>query len=90
MSEEEGWSLILQFPDGSPSFVHGFEAGRLWHRLEIEYEPIEQMINVENREIVVRMAAAKGWTVEFEDRLAGIWLNVKLERGRGPTLRVVD
>jgi hypothetical protein len=30
---EGGWQLVVSFPDQSPSFAHGVEAGKLWARL---------------------------------------------------------
>lgn len=64
-SAEPGWELILAFPDPSPSFCHGFEAGKIWERMK-ELAPIDHLVSDENREMFVRMAKAKGWRAEFE------------------------
>jgi hypothetical protein len=62
------WGLIVAFPDGSPSFVHGFEAGQLVERMQrgdkAEFERI--MIHAANEEVIRRMCVAYGWECEFE------------------------
>lgn len=67
-TENGGWGLLVAFPDGSPSFVHGFEAGQLWQRIrdgrEAEIEKLT--IHAANEEVVQRMATSEGWECEFE------------------------
>lgn len=55
----ETYGLVLRFPDQSPSFVHGFEAGKLDARFEAAsiglqtIEPTEVfLIHVANEQIV--------------------------------------
>jgi len=59
---------IASFPDDSASFVNGFEAGMLWHRMVAGETPIENPIayHSENREVFQRMADAQGYDAEFE------------------------
>jgi hypothetical protein len=87
--ESEGWGLVLEFPDQSASFTSGFEAGRLWHQMQVETGIISRAVNSANREIIVRMCGALGWSVEFEHLSPG-WLQARLERNLKPSLRVVE
>lgn len=73
------YELALRFPDQSPSFAYGFEAGQLWHRLACETENIEQEIHASNRQVCALMAEARGWNVEFEEWVDD-WLIVKLSQ----------
>lgn len=59
---------LVPFPDGSHSFVHGFEAGQLWQRMMAGESPIENAIayHIANRLVFERMAAAQGYDTEFE------------------------
>ncbi len=62
------WGLVVAFPDESPSFVHGYEAGALAERMkrgdvaEIERETV----HAANEEIIRRLCVAYGWDCEFE------------------------
>ena len=68
MSDEsevhDGYQLLVSFPDQSPTFCHGFEAGKLWAEMRggLSAE-IETTTRVENREVILRMATAEGWEV---------------------------
>jgi hypothetical protein len=84
----DGWALVLEFVDQRPAFAHGFEAGRLWIELERDYQAFLRTIMTENKEIVTRMCAARGWTVSFSD-LADGWTEAEFERGRKPALHIV-
>jgi len=68
MTDKEGWGLLVAFPDGSPSFVHGFEAGQIWQRIrdgrEAEIEKLT--VHSANEEVIRRMAITDGWECEFE------------------------
>jgi hypothetical protein len=59
---------LVPFPDGSESFVHGFEAGMVWQRMVCAESPIENdcAYHIANRLMFERMAAAQGYDVEFE------------------------
>ncbi|GLQ36701.1 hypothetical protein GCM10007908_03210 [Rhizobium albus] len=59
---------LVPFPDGSDSFVNGFEAGMIWQRLmsgEHEIAP-EVAVHRENETVFKRMADAQGYDVNFE------------------------
>jgi hypothetical protein len=59
---------VVSFPDQSPSFCRGFEAGQLWEqmcRFPIGLPPdgiaeIENTTRIENREVIERMASSRG------------------------------
>jgi hypothetical protein len=59
-----GWRLLVAFPDQSPSFAHGVEAGKIWMRLKTEAGTIECVTMVENAEVLRRLAEYQGWRVE--------------------------
>ena len=77
MSDVGGYELVLAFPDASPSFAHGMEAGRLWERLRQERRVHEEMIHTANREVVGRLAAAYGYVVDFADLAQGSWSSAR-------------
>ena len=64
-------SMLFAFPDGSESFVLGFEAGLLWAEMEnrgtlvIDRGVKEGFpIHTENMELVQRMASARSYVLE--------------------------
>jgi hypothetical protein len=61
-----GFRLLVPFPDGSESFVHGFEAGMIWQRMQ-------------NGEAHI---AAMGYDMTAEDCGDGCWSIVTFERRR--------
>lgn len=64
-ADAAGYDLIVSFPDPSPTFVHGFEAGMLWQMMQSgAVAEIDRSTHAENREIIARMAVAAGWTVD--------------------------
>lgn len=91
------YGLIVSFPDQSASFVHGFEAGGLWQQMRGgAVAEIEQTTHVENREVIARMAAAEGWSIEVKRSGVDGWDQSSLAKiakapeRRNPTgLRVV-
>lgn len=64
----EGYQLVVAFPDESPSFARGFEAGKLWEEMDVwdlvGHGLIEATTMTENREVIRRMAVARGWEVD--------------------------
>jgi hypothetical protein len=63
--------LVFAFPDGSASFVNGFEAGAIWQQmdgegaLEIDCGFVGGFpVHTENVEVMRRMARARGYTIE--------------------------
>lgn len=80
---ETKYGLLVSFEDQSPSYVHGFEAGMLWHRMEAGAEAeIELMVHSANRETINRMAIAKGWTATFAATEYDEWLNLELVKAK--------
>lgn len=80
-SADERYRLIVAFPDGSPSFVHGYEAGKLGYRMQFTAEQtIEEMVHTANEEVLRRMAVAYGWSAEFEISEIEEWTTVRLTR----------
>ncbi len=65
---ETGWGLIVSFPDASPSFVHGFEAGTISERFTSGREAeIERLtVHAANEEVIRRLCVAHGWECEFQ------------------------
>lgn len=61
--EDADFKCIVPFSDGSASFVHGFEAGILWTRMQAGGREIanEVAYHVANAEVFQRMAAACGY-----------------------------
>lgn len=60
---------LVPFPDGSESFVDGFEAGMVWRRMVSGETPIENPVayHQSNRVVFERMAAAQGYDLVIED-----------------------
>lgn len=96
---DEEMSMLFAFPDGSPSFVNGFEVGMIWQEIEGEGKLVIDRgidagfpIHAENVEVVRRMAAARGYKLEFGAEKDG-WVNARLTYvGTGrtkPALHVV-
>jgi hypothetical protein len=69
LSEDLG--LLFAFPDQSASFVHGFEAGMLWARIEAGEAVIDCgfeegfPLHTDNLELVLRMAAVGSYATAF-------------------------
>lgn len=71
---DRSYSLLVSFPDDSHSFVHGFEAGKLWEQMESgDVAEIEMTTHVANREVIRRMADHLGWELEVADTLVEGW-----------------
>lgn len=70
-------SLILEFVDGSRSFVHGFEAGCVWEMIKAG-EPFEQEVHAANTELYIRMAESLGAEVTAE-MLDDTWSILRFE-----------
>lgn len=65
-TEAEDYRLVVAFPDESASFVHGYEAGAIGYRMEHTAEQvIEETVHTANEEVLQRMGAGFGWSVEF-------------------------
>lgn len=77
---------LVPFPDQSPSFVHGFEAGMIWQQMVAGASVIEPPIAVHsaNAEVYRRMAAAQGYDCEIEpcEGPDDVWSMLKFEKRR--------
>lgn len=96
-NSEEGYSLILSFPDQSPSFVHGFEAGTIFQRMS-ENEPIidkgfieDFPVREENLELYQRMSAYKDYSLETRESEHG-WVAIRFTKNpkSKPNLKLVQ
>lgn len=69
MDEDAEFHCLVPFPDGSPSFVHGFEAGMIWQRMSAGESFIggrdEIALHTANAEVFQRMAAAADYDIEL-------------------------
>lgn len=64
---EHNWGLLVAFTDPSPSYVHGFETGGLWERMQRGETPIELgAAHAANEEVHRRMAAHWGYDVDWQ------------------------
>jgi len=83
MGEPVNHSLLVSFPDQTPAYSYGFEAGMLWARMEAgDHEEFEVTTRVENREVVYRMAVASGWGVEVHPSGVEGWDQTLLHKKR--------
>lgn len=77
---EATYGLIVAFPDGSASFVNGFEAGRV-NQLMIDFAPeIELTAHSENEEVFQRMAIAFGYDFSAEKTEYEEWIVAKFKK----------
>lgn len=65
MAEDAMWKPHVSFPDGSESFVHGFEAGMAWQRITGGDTDFEMQVHIENESVLHNMANAEGYQLEF-------------------------
>ena len=66
--EQSDYRLIVSFPDESPSFVNGYEAGAIGYRMEHTAEQvIEETVHSANQEVLRRMCAGFGWEFTFRN-----------------------
>lgn len=99
VGESVSYSLAFSFPDPSPSFVHGYEAGAIGYRMQAGEAEISTTgafpFHVANLELFKRMAAFHGYSLEtdkvtcegHEDSTFDIYVNCtfkKIEGGRPP------
>jgi hypothetical protein len=59
---------LVPFPDGSASFVNGFEAGMVWQRMVRGESPLENACayHSKNRAVFQAMADAQGYDATFD------------------------
>lgn len=96
MSDENGYSLVIRFPDQSASFAHGFEAGALDARLRdaarIGAEALDTAtgfpIHSANEDLVIALAKRHGFTAIISpctDETGADyaeWTNVRFEKAK--------
>lgn len=89
MSEENvGYGLVVSFPDQSPSFVHGFEAGGIWEQMKFARlgasAALSMTVHTENLEVIERMAISQGWT--FSATLTAVqgWHRIEMQFDKEP------
>lgn len=86
---EGGYSLVVSFPDQSPSFCYGFEAGKLWERMDRgDVAELEETTRIENREMIARAAAYLGWSVDVTPSEVDGWDFTKFAKVRPSGSRV--
>lgn len=77
----EDEQLLVSFEDQSESYVHGFEAGKIWEQMCSTPEGyMEFTIHTQNVETIRRMAIAEGWNADFAETEVEGWTYVNLER----------
>lgn len=73
--------LIISFPDQSPSFAYGFEAGGVWHRMrtnEPDIGTLEEPLTLreENKELYSDMAQNNLYHAYFRPSEVEGWMYV--------------
>lgn len=64
MSEENEFRMLVRFPDQSPSFAYGFEAGTIWTDMIEGREIRDRAVNEHNRAVIEEMANARGYDIQ--------------------------
>ncbi len=73
------YQLSFAFPDQSPSYAHGFAAGRIWQRMSSSDEPIKDIVLQDLRPSIEAMAMAKGWQEQFTN-MSDDWMELLLTK----------
>lgn len=63
---EHNWKLVLPFDTDNPEFVRGFEAGRIWERVQNDRTDWDAIIHGTNAEMVMRMCETEGRSYRAE------------------------
>lgn len=74
---------LFSFPDDSDSFVHGFEAGMMWQRMQAGETPIatDMPVHIANRKVLERMSAAAGYVMTVVDLMPDdTWMDVEFHK----------
>lgn len=72
----ERYELLIAFEDESPSFVHGFEAGRIWEAMKTR-EMIVMTVHDENVALISQMAARNDYSAQFRASDIPGWVFLK-------------
>ena len=73
MSNDSEYGLIVRFHDQSHSYVHGFEAGIIWRRMESGEQDFSATIHDENIAVIRDMAAACGLSATINESEVEGW-----------------
>ncbi len=91
--DDQSYGLIVAFEDQSPSYVHGYELGKLSAFME-GLAPPEQIdghettVHAVNRVTLDRMCAAFGWSASWRvDPAFPDWAFVTLTKTEKPTAK---
>ena len=79
---EHGYELVIAFEDQSPSFAHGFEAGRVWQQFKDRKPYITDTVSHDNAELYSQMAARSDYILELKDIGDG-WMTLRAEFREG-------
>lgn len=66
MTEKVEYGLVIAFPDQSPAYVYGFEAGSLWECFRRGVQIERHQVHAANRQLLLRMATHFGLCAHFE------------------------
>lgn len=77
MSDDKAtWECILAFDDQSESFVHGFEAGKIYTNMDQNPLMIQQTLHKANTKLFIKMARLKGYEIEIRETICDEWVDV--------------
>lgn len=75
------FGLLVSFPDGSPSFVNGYEAGMIWEAMQRGDDVIERTVHAENIPVLRRMATVCRYEMHLADTEFIEWNFARFDRG---------
>lgn len=81
--------LIISFTDQSNSFTNGVEFGRLIHKMEIGYSPIDNNnfpVHIENRKIINRACLYYNYLPIFSKCSVDGWIEFICIKGEAKNL----
>lgn len=78
MINEPKYELVIQFEDHSASFVHGFEAGRVWQQMKDRIPVIKETVSHTNTDLFGQMATRCDYKLSLTD-LGNNWMELRAE-----------
>lgn len=96
MSEQAEFKPLVSFPDGSVSFVNGFEAGMIWQQMQAGETPIGSHgmpYHADNMEVIKRMAEAAGYQIIDILPVDECWTHIiidKLPQSTAPKFTIIN
>ncbi len=75
--DEVNWQPLVTFEDQTANYVHGFEAGIIWLRMQAGDAEITETTHPENRETLINIANVCGYAIEIEPSGFEGWDNLK-------------